>query len=233
MYTVSELEAAFPPIAGNINRYRIAKFSIRKRLGTQRNIRSGNYTSSQRETSVGRTTFNVRGPIVTLQILERLKQLSIRKTLGGFSGYGFKCMHSHCADKTGKDLVDHLGVSIDVAVDKAKAAVNDISSLQKAIARAESRAELVSEIIPLILRAKLEPLEIGLLETPIQLKIQSLEGSRPKIKDVRQLLNPIRTYEGGSAVRVIPEWAQKWGIRLCFSEVHSARHAANVRQNKL
>lgn len=215
IYTVSELEAAFPPIAETSTATALPSLASGSDLVLSAISEAELYIEPKRNE---RGAHYIQCPWADTHTSDSGKTQTTfyQKNSGGFSGYGFKCMHSHCADKTGKDLVDHLGVSIDVAVDKAKAAVNDISSLQKAIARAESRAELVSEIIPLILRAKLEPLEIGLLETPIQLKIQSLEGSRPKIKDVRQLLNPIRTYEGGSAVRVIPEWAQKWAYVSAF-----------------
>lgn len=216
IYTVAELEVAFPPIAENSTATGLPSLASGSDVVLSAISEAGLYIEPKRNE---RGAHYVKCPWEDSHTSDSGKTQTTfyQKNSGGFSGYGFKCMHSHCADRTGQDLISELGISIDVAVDVAKAAVNDISSLQKAIARAESRSELVSEIIPLILRAELEPLELGLLETPIQLKIQSLEGSRPKIKDVRQLLNPIRTFEGGSAVRVIPEWATKWAYVSAFS----------------
>ena len=216
IYTVSQLEAAFPPIDDSSPTTGLASLASGNDKVLTAISDAGLYLEPKRNE---KGAHYIQCPWTDDHTSDSGKTQTTfyQKNSGGFSGFGFKCMHSHCADKTGKDLVDHLGVSTEVAVDAAKTLiVNDISSLQKAISRAESRAELTSQIIPLILRAELEPLELGLLETPIQAKIQSLEGSRPKIKDVRQLLNPIRTYEGGSAVRVIPEWAQKWAYVSAF-----------------
>ena len=127
---------------------------------------------------------------------------------GGYEGYGYQCQHSHCADRTAKDLIAFLDVSLDVAVDKAKTVVvNDLERYQRSISRCESRQDLMSKVVPEIIAANLQPIELGLLEAPIQKQILLLEGAKPTIKAVRTLLNPLRTV---GAVADKPRWCRDW-----------------------